>query len=342
MRAPRRIFVRMPNWVGDVLMATPVLRALRNAHPEAEIHVCARRHVLPLLRGLPSVDALLEAPKPGVGGLWSLRTRLRSLDFDEAILLPDSVNAALGPFLARIPLRVGYARDAARRTLLTHALRPPSEAGQRLPISMVERYLRITREIGVADAGEQLDLVVDSLARDAAEQRLRDAGIGSAERIVVVTPGASFGASKLWPAEHFAEACDRLSLRTGLRAVLAPGPGEEAVAQRIIDTCKSATVQLADPPTKLAELAGLIERAELVLSNDTGPRHMAVALGTPVIALLGPTDPRHTQHLLEQQRILREEVECSPCHLKVCPTDHRCMTRLSPERVESAALELLG
>ena len=158
----------------------------------------------------------------------------------------------------------------------------------------------------------------------------------------MVTPGANFGSSKLWPPEHFASACDALAERRELSVVLAPGPGEEPIAAAIAERMKRPLLNLIDPPTTLAELVALIDESCLVLTNDTGPRQIAVALDRPVVVVMGPTDPRHTQHLLERQRVLREGVECSPCHLKICPIDHRCMTRLRPERVVAAAEDLLA
>jgi heptosyltransferase-2 len=291
---------------------------------------------------LPGVDHWLGKESSGVRALLRHARALSAHDFDWAVLLPDSVHVALAPFAARIPVRAGYARDALRRALLTCALPAPrGPDGRRLPISMIERYLRITRALGCADAGTSLDLPVDPQAAERVAKRLALSGVGDAEQLAVVTPGASFGASKLWPPEHFASACGELRSRRGLRAVLAPGPGEEAVAREIAARAAAEAIVLDEPVTTLAELAALIARARLVLSNDTGPRHMAVALGTPVISLLGPTDPRHTAHLLERQRVLREPVECSPCHRKTCPIDHRCMQRLEPARVVAAAAELL-
>jgi len=341
--APCSILVRLPNWVGDALMATPALRALRCAHPEAEISVAAGTPLAALLRGLDSVDRWLSTEGSGARPLLRHARALAAHRFDWAVLLPDSVHVALAPWLARVPLRVGYARDRLRRALLTRALAPPqTEGGRRLPISMIERYLRITRALGCADAGIELDLPLDSLACERVVKRLALAGVGETEPFVVVSPGASFGASKLWPPEHFAAACDGLRAARGLRAVLAPGPGEEAVARAIAARMRAAPLVLDAPVTTLPELAALVARSKLVLTNDTGTRHIAVALGKPVISLLGPTDPRHTAHLLERQRVLREPVECSPCHLKVCPIDHRCMQRLAPERVLAAAGELLA
>ena len=340
---PARILVRAPNWVGDVVMATPALRALRRAHPRAEIVLEGRPFLEPLVRGLPSLDGFLaEPPGRGLRATVARARALRARAFDWAVLLPDSVRAALAPFLARVPVRAGYARDGARRALLTRSLAPPREAGRRVPIPMVERYLRVTRALGCPDQGEALELVVDAAAAERVAKRLAAAGLPPGAPLVVVTPGASFGASKLWPPEHFASACDGLARRHGLVAVLAPGPGEEALARALASRMKDPALVLVDPCTDLAELAALLAGARLHLGNDTGPRQMAVALGIPTVVLMGPTDPRHSAHALARQRVLREPVACSPCHRAVCPIDHRCMKRLAPERVLEAAAELLA
>ena len=257
------------------------------------------------------------------------------------MLLPDSVRTALPAFLARVPTRVGYARDLARRALLTRSLKPPRQAGKRLPISMIERYLRITRALDCVDAGQELELPVDETAADAIARRLAELGVPDRDGLLVVAPGASYGSSKLWPVEHFASACDEIADAWDLRVVLAPGPGEEQIASEIGALMKQPGLNLVDPVTSLAELVALLQRATLLLSNDTGPRHIAVALGRPVIVVMGPTDSRHTAHLLDNQRVLLEEVDCAPCHLKTCPTDHRCMTLLRPQRAVDAARELL-
>ncbi|MCE2392618.1 MAG: lipopolysaccharide heptosyltransferase II [Proteobacteria bacterium] len=339
---PRRVWVRAPNWVGDALMATPALRALRRARPRAEIVLCGRPWVGELLRGIGSFDRFVPDAGSGWRGLASQLRPLRRARFDWAILLPDSPRNALAPWLARVPVRVGYARDGLRRALLSHPLAPPSDPdGRRRAISMIERYLRLVRPLGCPDAGLELDLAVDEEARDALSRRLERAGVADAEPLLAVCPGASFGSSKLWPAERFARACELLAER-GLRPVLAPGPGEEGIAGDVAARSGAGCVVLTDPTIRLPELAALIERARLLLCNDTGPRQVAVALDTPAVVLMGPTDPAHTAHWLERQRVLREDVDCSPCHLKTCPIDHRCMTRIRPERVAAAARELLA
>jgi heptosyltransferase-2 len=343
LERPARILVRAPTWVGDAVMATPALRALRAAHPAAEIAVEGRPVLGDLLRGLPHFDEFLGDDGRGIPGVLGRARALRGRRFDWAVLLPDSVRAALGPCLAHIPRRVGYARDPLRRVLLTEALLPPADAaGRRLPIPMVERYLRITRHLGCPDRGAHEELAVDAEVAASLDEDLARRGVGPDEEVLAVTPGAGFGPSKLWPPEHFASACDELARRFGLRPVLAPAPDEIGIARAVAGRAREPIVCRADPAVTLEELKALVARARLVLSNDTGPRHVAVALGRPVVVLMGPTDPRHTACNLERQRVLRAEVECSPCQLKVCPIDHRCMTRLGPERVVQAAAELLG
>ena len=339
--ANAKVWVRSPNWVGDAVMMTPALRALRQCGV-GELVVSGRSYLAPLLDGHPHIDRFEEAPQRGVRALRQAAASLAESQFHAAVCFPDSTRAALLPALAGIPVRVGYAREPIRRALLTNSLAPPSENGRRVPISMIERFLRITRAIGCDDAGEAMELHVHAEARSRVRSRLAAVGVAAGTEYFVVTPGASFGASKLWPPEHFARACDLMEKQMGLRAVLAPGPGEAAIAQAIADKAQSEPIRLGTPVSGLADLVALLADARLLLTNDTGPRHIAVALSRPVVCVIGPTDQRHTAHLLESQRVLREDVPCSPCHRKVCPIDHRCMTRLAPERVVAAAQELLA
>jgi heptosyltransferase-2 len=336
---PRRILVLLPSWVGDAVMATPALRALRAAHPEAWIGALGRPALADLLAGLPSFDAFL----PQASHATLVRARaLRAARADWAVLLPDSPRAGLAAWLARIPRRTGYARDPLRRLLLSDPLPAPRQAGRRVPISMIERYLRVTRALGCPDRGTGLELRVDPEADERVRKDLARRGAPEDARLLLVTPGASFGSSKLWPPAHFARACDGLARRHGLLPVLAPAPGEAAIAREVAGRMAERALVVGQPEATLAELKALVSRASLLLTNDTGPRQIAVALGRPAVVLMGPTDPRHTAHHLERQRVLREEVACSPCHHRTCPIDHRCMTRLAPERALAAAEELLA
>jgi heptosyltransferase-2 len=341
----RRLLVRLPNPLGDAVMATPALRALRQGLPGVEIAVLGLPHHEGLLRGNTSFDSYLPLRGRSWRDVLARARDLRSRDFDAALLLPDSARAALDPFAARIPVRIGYARDALRRALLSHAIDPPSERGERVAISMIERYLRVVRALGVRDAGDALELHVQDAAAERAESLLARAGAARGERLLLVTPGAAFGASKLWPPEHFARASDELQRRFGLLPVIAPAPSdaEIAIARRVSGAMAGRHVALLEPDPSLDVFVAIVARAALVLTNDTGPRHLAVALGRPVVTLIGPTDPRHTAHLLERQRVLFEDVACRPCGKSVCPIgDQRCLVRLAPERAVAAAAELLA
>jgi heptosyltransferase-2 len=207
---------------------------------------------------------------------------------------------------------------------------------------MSERYRALTRALGCPDAGNALELHVDPADAARIATRLERSGVGADRDVLVVAPGASFGSSKLWPPEHFARACDELARRRGLVPALTAAPGERAIAREVAAHMHERGVVLADPPLDLGTLKALIARSRLVLTNDTGPRHIAVALDRPVVVLLGPTDPRHTAQHLAGQRVLREPVNCSPCQRRTCPIDHRCMTRLLPSRAVAAAEELLN
>jgi heptosyltransferase-2 len=341
----RRLLVRLPNPLGDAVMATPALRALRRGLAEAEIVVLGLPHHEGLLRGNQCFDSFIPIRGRGWSDVMARARELRGRGLDAAVVLPDSARAAIDPFAARIPVRIGYARDALRRFLLSDAIDPPRERGQRIAISMIERYLRLVRTLGVRDAGDALELHVQADAAERAEALLARAGAASGERVLLVTPGAAFGASKLWPPEHFARACDEIRDRFGLLPVVAPAPNdaEIAIARRVCAAIAGRHVALLEPDRSLEVFTAIVARAALVLTNDTGPRHVAVALGRPVITLIGPTDPRHTAHHLERQRVLFEDVACRPCGKSICPIgDQRCLVRLAPDRAVAAAAELLA
>jgi heptosyltransferase-2 len=272
-----------------------------------------------------------------------MRTRqIRSGGYDLAVLLPDSPRAALAPWLAGVRSRVGFFRDPVRWALLTQRLRPERSGGVRIAVPTIERYLTLTRALGCPDRGRRPELVVDVEARARVARDLAERDVPASTPVAIVTPGASFGSSKLWPPEHFAQACDGISSQLGLLPVLVPGPGEFDTARRITAKTKRPCVAVVHREARLADLKAWVERSRLVLTNDTGPRHVAVALDRPVVVLMGPTNPTHTALHLERQRVLRHEVACSPCQLKTCPIDQRCMTGLMPDRVLAAAEELLS
>lgn len=341
-RNPKKILMRLPSWVGDVVMCTPAMRAVRTAFPDAELVVEGKDYQADLVVGLPSVDRFLVDPGRGAKDIWNRSRVVREERFDWAIVFGESERVAAAPFLARIPVRAGYGRGFLRRSLLTHDIPRPKDAeGKLLAFSMIQRYLNITRMLGIPDAGTEMETPVYPEARETIRGRLADVGVGDDDKIVTVIAGAAFGSAKMWPPEQFAEACDRLLDERGWKTVLAPGPGEEAIGHEVAKHSKHGIHLIIDPTLRLSELAALLTRSEIALSNDTGPRSMAVALGLPVVVPIGPTEDGHTRHHLTRQRVLIENVDCRPCRLRICPIDHRCMTRITPTRMVNAVDELV-
>lgn len=343
---PETILAMSPNWVGDVVMATPAFRALRASFPEAEITLLLRPYVRKILEGADWFDRVVDFDRRTSGLAQGLKLfrRLGGKSFDLAVVFPNSFSTALLAYLSGAKRRVGYSKDG-RAFLLTRAMpRPgegPSEEGRFRPVYMVDYYLDLVEAAGAKPHGRALELFVPPETEAKTERLFGELGIDGNEPLIGLNPGAAFGASKCWPPERFAEAGDRLSERFGARCLVLAGPGEEAVQAAIAGAMR--TRPLAPPASRvgLDVLKGLVKRLALLVTNDTGPRHFAHAFSVPAVVLMGPTDPRYTQCDSERARVLRADVDCGPCHRKTCPTDHRCMTALTAGQVVEAAEALL-
>ena len=333
----RRILVRQVNWLGDAVLTLPTLEALRRRFPGAELALLARGWVGGLFTGHPAVGRVIELPAGGALGLagrWQLARALRAQGFDLAVVLPNSFDAALTPWLAGIGRRVGYGTDG-RGWLLTDPLPCPRRAQGR---HQAERYLDLARALG-AQGSAELQLPVPARARQQAEALLRGAGIAAGEAVLAVSPGSIYGRAKRWPAERFATVADALVERRRARVILVGSAREGAILAEVAARMRQPCVNLAGR-TDLPGLAGVLARARLLLANDSGAMHVAAAVGTPVVAVFGPTDADATGPLGGAHRILREPVPCSPCLLRECPIDHRCMRRLGAERVLQEVLDV--
>ena len=338
----KRILVRLPNWVGDVVMATPMLRALRAYVPEARIDLLGKPSLHALLDGSPFFDEYVALPR-GIAGSWRLADELRARTYDVALILPHSFGSAWPMAVARIPRRVGYTKYPGRGWLLTDPLPVAyDDDGRFVPTAMHELYLGFVRRLGGpgdADLWPELPL---SLQTAAEVHALRERHGLVDTPYIILNPGASFGASKLWTPEGFAALADALHAETGARIVLVGGPGEAATGQRVLDCATIPVVDLCHAPVGLATLYGLIAESALLVTVDSGPRHMAVAARKPVVVIMGPTDPRFTNCCLDRTEIVRlADLYCIGCHYKVCPTEHECMRLLPPARVLDAARRLL-
>jgi heptosyltransferase-2 len=337
------VVVAAPNWVGDVVMATPAFRAVRASCPGARVTLLVRPYTLPVLAGAPWFDRVVEiSGKPrSLAALVRASVALRKARADLAVVFPNSFRSALMAWLGGARMRVGYERDG-RSILLTSAEPRPWEAGRFRPVYMAEYYLALLRPLGMNPAGTALELFVteeeDRKARDLFDRW----GLGPDDPVVGVNPGAAWGSSKCWPPERFAEAADRISRASGARILVLTGPGEEEVGERIAETMQTPCLLPSPAEIPLDVLKPVVRRLGLLVTNDTGPRHYASALGTPAVVVMGPTDPRYTSRPDEDATVLQSERDCVPCHLKTCPRGHECMLDISPESVAEAALERLS
>lgn len=348
--AVERILVRMPNWVGDVVMATPVLRALREHHPRAQITAAIRSYAAPILRASPVVDDVLllePADERVLRPILRLARRVAERRFDLAILLTNSFSSALAPFLGRVRVRAGYAANL-RSSLLTHRVKAEVlPSGDWKPVPMPVFYQRILDKLGMPASGKDYVLGVPADAEENVLSKLRAAGWDSVRPLVALNPGAKFGSSKLWSSERFSELAARLRDDYGVSPLILCGPGEEPLSREIALRAGEGVLDSSKAPFRLDELAALMRRVRVLVTTDSGPRHFAVAMGRPVVVLMGPTFRAWTDWNLNQTTVLQREVPCGPCHLKTCPTDHRCMTELGVLDVLSAtvaggALELVS
>jgi heptosyltransferase-2 len=340
--SPERLLVYAPSWIGDAVMSLGAIRVLRRAHPSAHIAVLARPWVAELYDGVESVDSrLVYDPRGrdrGLRGLLSAARRVASGGFDACLVLPNAFRAAAFVRLARVPQRWGYATES-RGFLLTRRVPPaPRPFGRH----QAYFYLELAAGLGFEAFGGEPDLhlrATESM-RHKGRALLEREGWNGRDSLIGIHPGATGSRAKMWSPSRFADAARRLSSRTRARVVVLGGPDEGRVAGEV-------AAGLEDPPlmlsgkTSLGELIGALSELSLFLTNDSGPMHLAAALGVPTVAVFGPTDPRETGPFSPRARVVRESVECSPCLYRDCPIDHRCMERVPADRVFEEARALL-
>jgi len=334
--AVRRILVRAPTWLGDAVLALPVLDGLRRTFPEAELVVSAKADVAGLFGLVPGVARVVPDPAGGARGLVATARRLRREACDLAVLLPNAFGAALLARLAGIPHRVGYARDG-RSPLLTAPVPAPAPAGR---WHQTDYYRALPGALGWDEGERRADLVLPEGALAEAERLLAAAPPGARGRpLVAVAPGAAYGGAKRWGAGGFAAAADRIAADLGAAVVIVGSPREAAEAAAVAGSLRAPAVNLCGR-TSLPALAALLVRCRLVLSNDSGAMHVAAAVGAPVVAVFGPTDPAATGPL-GRAAVVRHPVPCSPCRYRECPIEHPCMTGVTADAVAAAARALL-
>lgn len=341
----KRVVVRGTNWVGDAVMTVPALRELRRVLPHAHITLCTRPWSEGLFEDADFVDDLLLYDRSK--GLRSVARQIkewRSRKFDLAVLFQNAFEAAALAAGARVPARLGYATDG-RRALLTHPLAPP---GWRSTRHEVFYYLNLAGELeqllyGTSDAMQrepQFDLKVSAARQDEAREMLHDAGARLNRPLVALCPGSTNSLAKRWPAGSYAELADKLAGEMRANVILIGSPDEVDVSREVASLMRFEPVILTGR-TNLAQAVAVLSLTNVLISNDTGPAHIAAALNRPTLVIFGPTDPTTTRPFSPVAEVIRKPPDCAPCMLRVCPIDHRCMTAITPDEIYSRAQALL-
>jgi heptosyltransferase-2 len=336
----QNILVWLPSPLGDAILCTPALRAIRNCFVDGKICFFVNSAVHQVLSPCQFNDEWLiqQTHSP-----FAIAKALRRHKFSHAILFKNSFASALAAFLAGIPSRIGYAREA-RGLLLTDRLQPPREpSGKYKSVPMIDYYLAIASWLGADITNRSLQLQIE---QDKTEQLCGKlpAVLAPDTFVIVLVPGAAFGPSKCWLPDRYAETADWLTENYNATVVVsvAPNPSEKKIAEQICRLSKHKLLSLVDTPLSLSELKSLFSLAELVITNDTGPRHIAIALRRKVITLFGPNDPAWTETGYENEIQIIPNVDCAPCQRKKCrKPEHLCMQAISVEEVCNAASQLL-
>lgn len=333
------ILVRAVNWIGDAVMTTPALMAVRETYPKARITLLANPLVGQLLQGHPAVDRVLVFDRKrehhGLVGRLRLARQLKQEQFDLAIILPNSFDSALIPWLARIPQRWGKASDG-RSLLLTRRFYEQNPSQDR---HEVQYYCDLLRSFGFSATQSEPFLTTTPQEDQAAVELLGAHGISANDRLLGINAGASFGSAKRWYPERFGLVAKHLTDAWGARVVLFGGPDEVEIVAEIEQRLQGQCLNMAGK-TSVRQLMALIKRCNFFVTNDSGPMHIAAAFGVPLVAVFGPTDHVGTAPCSDKATIVRHSVDCAPCKLRSCPTDHRCMLAVTVEDVVQAANQL--
>jgi lipopolysaccharide heptosyltransferase II len=334
-----KILIRATNWVGDAIIALPALRAVRTKFANAHIAIVARPYVADVYKDQSICDELIpydpKSEHRGWRGRELLAGELRQGKFDAALLLQNAFDAAWLAWRAQVPERIGYARDG-RSLLLTKAITVP-KLGE-IPAHEKFYYLELLRRAGWMETlpdDPHIKLHVSGAARQRASLTLLDAGARPNALRIAVGAGASYGSAKCWPPERFAQALNQIVSKNEAQVILFGAAGEALVSSAIANQLLRPPIDLTGK-SAIADLPALLSQCHLFLGNDSGAMHVAAAVGLPVIAVFGPTDPEGTAPVTPLVSVVQQKPYCSPCFLRRCPTDHRCMTAVTPDMVEAA------
>jgi len=335
-----RIMIRAANWVGDAIMTTPVVRAVRKNFPRSRITVLAKPWVVPVYEHNPYIDSVMVYENTGrhEKGFGTLRLArdLRRQSFDLAVLMQNAFEAALISFLGGIKERLGYNTDA-RGLLLNRGIKldPALKKGH-----LIDYYIGILKKAGLDDDGRSLDLFISRADRDYADEFLEQEKMDSP--VIGINPGATGGTAKQWFPERYARLAAGLCAKYRTRVLIFGGPNDRGLGNKIAEEAGNGSCINIAGATTLVQAFALIERCSLFVTNDSGLMHAAAALDIPQAAVIGSTDHVATSPAGTNSVMVREPVPCSPCLKDVCPFDHECMDRVSVDMVMETCDRLLS
>ncbi len=327
-------------------MATPAFRCIREQFPNAKITIVLKPYVKLILKDAPWFDDFVEYGsnlKPvgkGCVKYWRMLNKLRREEYDLGFIFPNSFSSAFMFRFAGVKKRLGYLRDS-RGWLLTDGLPRKKENGKFIPTYMADYYLELCYLAGCEKSSNQLELFSSRKDEERLNSILSKYNIPNKKYTILINPGAAYGSSKCWTIKGFAETVDALNSKFNCNVILVSGKNEIYLADEIEKASTSSLYNLANDNITLDLLKPLIKKSSLLLTVDSGPRHFAVAFKVPTVVLMGPTDLRYTETKQETGIVIRNDLECSPCHKKTCPTDHKCMEAISSQKVVEACGNIL-
>lgn len=328
-----RILVRGVNWVGDTLLTYPTLETLKGRFPDAKIAILVPDHLADLWKTSSHVDEIIPFKKRrGFKSIFEdfrIGRLLKERRFDLGLILPRSFRSAFQIYLAGIPIRMGY-KDGGRSFLLTHGISRTEEV---LRIHRIRYYQKLLEPVGITNRLPSLHLDPGEENRKWAEEVLERMGLLDGRPLIGINPGAAYGSAKCWYPDRFGELGRRLTGKWKASVLVFGRKEEQEMAERILEDLGGSGINFTGK-TRLLQLAALLQRCSLLVTNDTGTMHVATAVGTPVVAIFGPTDPRATGPWGHGHAVVKRQIACSPCLKRVCPTDHRCMELITVDEVE--------
>lgn len=333
LRQISRILIRGVNWVGDTILTYPTVQQLKILFPKSHLAILVPSHLTDLWKTFPYVNEIIPFQKRGgIGSIWediNLSQSLMERKFDLALILPRSFRSAFHIYLARIPIRIGYKAEG-RSLFLTHGISRTKEV---LRTHRVHYYQKLIEPLGKIEGHLSPRIFLREEDRRWAEDMLRSLDLLDGRLLIGINPGATYGLAKCWSPDRFGELGKRLSEKWKASVLLFGREEERPIAKEIIQHLGEGRVDLVGK-THLLQLAALLERCQLLVTNDTGTMHIATAVGTPVVAIFGSTDPQTTGPWGDGHVVVKKNVSCSPCFKRICPTDHRCMELITVDEVE--------